>query len=38
MALELLALLYTFEHSTKCDEISFDQDSFLEYLKGLFFN
>ena len=30
MALELLSLLYTFENSTKCDEISFDPDSFSE--------
>ena len=30
MALEHLSLLYTFEKSTKCDEISFDADSFLE--------
>ena len=30
MALELLSLLYTFENSTKCDEISFDPNSFLE--------
>ena len=30
MAFELLSLLYTFENSTKCDEISFDPDSFLE--------
>ena len=35
MALELLSLLYTFETSTKCDEISFDPDFFLESLKGL---
>ena len=27
-ALELLSLLYTFENSTKCDEISFDLDFF----------
>ena len=30
MALEVLSLLYTFENSTRCDEISFDPDSFLE--------
>ena len=30
MALELLSLLYTFENSTKYDEISFDPDSFSE--------
>ena len=30
MALELLSVLYTFENSTKCDEISFDPHSFLE--------
>ena len=30
MALELLSLLYTFENSIKCDEISFDPDSFSE--------
>ena len=30
MALELLSLLYTFENSTKCDEVSFDPDSSLE--------
>ena len=30
MALKLLSLLYTFENSTKCNEISFDPDSFLE--------
>ena len=30
MAVELLSLLYTFENSTKRDEISFDPDSFLE--------
>ena len=30
MALELQSLLYIFENSTKCDEISFDPDSFLE--------
>ena len=29
-ALELLSVLYTFENSTKCDEISFDPHSFLE--------
>ena len=30
MALELLSPLYALENSTKCDEISFDPDSFLE--------
>ena len=30
MALELLPLLYAFENSTRCDELSFDPDSFLE--------
>ena len=35
MALEFLSPLYTFKISTKCDEISFDPDYFLEYLKGL---
>ena len=30
MALDLLSVSYTFEHSTKCDEISFDPNSFLE--------
>ena len=29
MALELLSLLCTFENSKKCDEISFDPESFL---------
>ena len=33
MALELLSLLYTFENSTKCDEISFNPDSFLRIAK-----
>ena len=36
MALEFLSSLYTFKNSTKCDEISFDPHSFLEWLKGLF--
>ena len=32
-----LSLLCTFENSSKCSyEISFDSDSFLELLKGLF--
>ena len=35
MALELLSVLCTFENSTKCNEISFDPESFLENLKGL---
>ena len=35
MALKLLSVLYTFENSTKCDEILFDPHSFLEQLKGL---
>ena len=35
VALVLLSLLYTFQNSTICDEISFDPDSFLEELKGL---
>ena len=30
MALELPTLLFTFENSTKCNEISFDPDSFSE--------
>ena len=30
MELEHVSLLYTFENSTKCDEISLDPDSFLE--------
>ena len=30
MALELLSVLCMFENSTKCDEILFDPDSFLE--------
>ena len=30
MALDLLSVLYTFENSTKCDEISFDPHSVLE--------
>ena len=30
MALELLSVLCTFENSIKCNEISFDPDSFLE--------
>ena len=30
MALELLSVLRTFENSTKCNEISFDPDSFSE--------
>ena len=36
MVLELRTQLCTFENSTKCNEISFDQHSFSEYLKGLF--
>ena len=35
MELELLSPLYTFENSTKCNEISFDPNSFSEKLKGL---
>ena len=35
MALELLSLLCTFENSTKCSKVSFDSDSFSEWLKGL---
>ena len=35
MALELLLVLYTFDNSTKCNEISFDPHSFLEELNGL---
>ena len=35
MALELLSLSSTFENSTKSTQISFDSDSFLEWLKGL---
>ena len=35
MALELLSVLFTFENSTKSNEISFDPDSFSEWLKGL---
>ena len=31
MALELLSLLYTFENSTKCDEISFEPHSFISF-------
>ena len=30
MALELLSFLFTFENSTKCNEISFDPHSFSE--------
>ena len=30
MALELPTLLFTFENATKCNEISFDPDSFSE--------
>ena len=30
MALELLSVLCTFENPTKCNEISFDPDSFSE--------
>ena len=30
MAIELLSLLYIFENSTKCNEISFDPDSLSE--------
>ena len=33
MALDLLSVLCTFDNSTKCNEISFDPDSFLEWLK-----
>ena len=35
MALDVLLLLCTFENSTKCDEISFDSHSFLEYLRSI---
>ena len=38
MTLELLSLLYSFENSTKCTDISFDPASFLEKLKGLLAN
>ena len=30
MALDLLSVLYKFENSTKCNEISFDPHSFSE--------
>ena len=30
MPLDLLSVLYSFKNSTKCSEISFDPDSFLE--------
>ena len=36
MALELIPPLYLFEYSTKCTNMSFDPDSFLEQRKGLF--
>ena len=35
MASKLLFLLSTFENSTTCIKISFDSDSFLEWLKSL---
>ena len=33
MALELLSILYTFQNSTKCNEISFDPDYFFRITK-----
>ena len=33
MALEILSVWCTFENSTKCNEISFDPDSFLRIAK-----